>query len=74
MRDDGEVNIRDLIKQTRKNNVFDYKSLIYETSLKVSIMFKHDKHLQTESALTPLCCITPGGSGQQLLDRAQCDT
>ena len=30
-RDGREVNIRDLIKQTRKNKVFDYKSLIYET-------------------------------------------
>ena len=30
-RDGGEVNIRDLIKQPRKNKVFDYKSLIYET-------------------------------------------
>ena len=30
-RDGCEVNIRDLIKQTRKNKVFDYKSLIYET-------------------------------------------
>ena len=34
-RDGREVNIRDLIKQTRKNKVFDYKSLIYETELKV---------------------------------------
>ena len=30
-RDGGEVNMRDLIKQTRKNKVFDYKSLIYES-------------------------------------------
>ena len=49
------------IKQPRKNKVFDYKSLIYETYLKVLIMFKRDKHLQTETAVTPLCCKTGGG-------------
>ena len=42
-------------------------------------MFKRDKHLQTESVLTPLCFITPGGgrgerSGHRSLDRAQRDT
>ena len=48
-RQDFEVNIRDLIKQPRKNKVFDYKSLIYETELKVLIMFQRDKHLQPET-------------------------
>ena len=44
-------------------------------------MFKRDKHLQTESVLTSLCFITPGGvggrgerSGHRSLDRAQRDT
>ena len=27
-------------------------------------MFKRDKHLQTESALSPLCCITGVGVGE----------
>ena len=36
-------------KKTRKNKVFDYKSLIYETELKVLIMFQRDKHLQTDT-------------------------
>ena len=55
-------------KTNRKNKVFDYKSLIYETELKVSIMFKRDKHLQTECVLTPLCFITQGvGEGKGLV-------
>ena len=44
-------------------------------------MFKRDKYLQTESVLTPLCCITGWGgggrverSGHRSLDRAQRDT
>ena len=41
------------IKQPRKNKVFDYKSLIYETELKVLIMFQRDKHLQPETESIP---------------------
>ena len=37
------------IKQPCKNKVFDYKSLICETELKVLFMFQRDKHLQPKT-------------------------
>ena len=40
-------------KQPRKNEVFDYKSLICETELTVLSMFQLDKHLQPETESIP---------------------